>query len=109
MGSKVVGGGNPSSTGDRGEVFPTDIWLVSIDTIPSDVPEDCWRETRGGRILRIADCIENIEGRSTGSILQHDCMSSHIFGLSPTAVDSGYSGIAPLHNKTGTNNSGLEL
>jgi len=66
-------------------------------------------QTRGGRILSIADCIESIEGRSAGTIIQHDCMSSHIFGLSPTAVDSGYSGIAPLLNKTGTNKSELEL
>lgn len=66
-------------------------------------------QMRGGRILRIADCIENIEGRPAGSIFQHDCMSSHIFGLSPTAVDSGYSGIVPLLNKTGTYKSELEL
>lgn len=36
-------------------------------------------QTRGGRILSISDCIEDIEGRSAGTILQHDCMSSHIF------------------------------
>ena len=43
LGSKVVGGGNPSSTGDSGEVFPTEFWLVSIDIALSDVPEECWR------------------------------------------------------------------
>lgn len=43
LGSKGVGGGNPSGMRDRGELFPTEFWLISVDKVPSDVPEDCWR------------------------------------------------------------------
>ena len=81
--------------------------IKGVSTRPSKARNHL--QMRGGRILSIADCIKNIGGRSAGSIFQHDCMSSHIFRLSPTAVDSGYSGMVPLLNKTGTNRSELEL
>ena len=67
------------------------------------------RSSTRGSMSRIANWILSMSGRTAGSTSQQDCMSSHIFGMRPTAAVPGFSGGLPWLNRTGTYISEYEL